>query len=521
MELDGRTLDGAVLEAEVCVVGAGPCGLTLARALSRSGVDVVLLESGGATHERRAQRLNEGRVTGDRYAGLRRTRRRQIGGTATTWNTAVGDELGAKYVPLDPVDLASGSGSAVRWPLGWPELERWYGVAQTVCGLGPFAYEAASYTGPTTQPLELGGSALATRVYLLGRAGVFTTELPETLRAEPRVQHCHLATLLRLVPDRDGNRVEEAVVGEHGGARFRVRAHSFVLATGGIENARILLHSAADERNGWLAAVASSTGRWFMEHPRDSGLILIAPETPVERTGFYVPHRAPSGQHVLGRLAVIEGVRASEGVANASITFLTHDGGRDTVRLRDTHRRLRLGSLRPTAVPGSSSRGGVYLLLLNLEQAPHAENRVVLGRRRDAFGRRRAELHWRWLPEDQAGLERLRSLVERELLSAGLGRVVATEHARPDPNAHHHAGTTRMSLDASSGVVDVDCRVHGTENLFVCGSSVFPTAGYANPTLTVVALSLRLAARLARSLARDPATVAVEPDAADGRRRGT
>ncbi|RPH63500.1 MAG: hypothetical protein EHM83_09980 [Burkholderiales bacterium] len=146
--------------------------------------------------------------------------------------------------------------------------------------------------------------------------------------------------------------------------------------------------------------------------------------------------------------------------------------------------------------PGRRTELGFVRLLVNLEQAPHPDNRVVLTGLRDRLGVPRAQVHWQWRADEQARLEQLRALLARELEGAGFGRVRQTAQAMPDPRAHHHAGTTRMHEDPRSGAVDRDCRVHGIENLFAAGASVFPTAGFANPTLTIVALALRLADRL-------------------------
>jgi choline dehydrogenase-like flavoprotein len=489
MELDGRTLDGRRLEAKVCVVGAGPCGLTLARSLDAAGIETILLETGGDTHERSAERLSRGAVRGDRYAGLERTRRRRIGGTATSWNTLVGGEPGAKYIPLDPSDLRAGPG----WPLQWPELVEWYGEAQALCRLGAFDYGTTAHAGPE-RPLNLGGGVLESRAYQLGQASVFTRDMPELLRTSPNVTLCHHATLLELHPDRGAERFAQAVVGAVDGTRFHVRADAFVLAGGAVENARILLLSAAGTGARLLSPVSDSIGRWFMEHPRDSSQVLLAGARFDEHSRFYAAHTVPSGTAILGRLAVTEEARRRERLPNASLTFLRHSP-RGRVPLRSGHPRLE--SIRPRAPEGVP-----YLLRLNLEQSPDLENRIVLGARRDSFGLRRPELNWRWGADDQKKLERLRRIVARELEAAELGRVVRTTQQTPDPNAHHHAGTTRMGADAVSSVVDAACLVHGTENLFAVGGSVFPSAGYANPTLTVVALTLRLADHLKRALPR-------------------
>jgi len=148
---------------------------------------------------------------------------------------------------------------------------------------------------------------------------------------------------------------------------------------------------------------------------------------------------------------------------------------------------------------GKPRRFAALELLLNLEQAPDPDNRVTLDAACDRFGLPKPALHWRWRALDQANLVRLRALVADELERHGLGRVEVAD-APPDPNAHHHMGTTRMHDDPRQGVVDADCRVHGTSNVYVAGSSVFTTVGYANPTLTIVALAIRLADHLLAAL---------------------
>lgn len=133
-----------------------------------------------------------------------------------------------------------------------------------------------------------------------------------------------------------------------------------------------------------------------------------------------------------------------------------------------------------------------FRLVVNLEQRPDPENKIGLSAHRDAFGLPRARLLWRWQNHEQVGLERQRESLAGWIAQSGLGRVVIRTGSPPDPNACHHAGTTRMSEDPRDGVVDPDGRVHELENLYVTGGSLFPSAGYANPTLTIVALALRL-----------------------------
>ena len=135
-----------------------------------------------------------------------------------------------------------------------------------------------------------------------------------------------------------------------------------------------------------------------------------------------------------------------------------------------------------------------FVILLNVEQLPHPDNRVTLSGRRDSLGVPLPALHWEWRAEDHARLARVRELVARNL--AGVGAATIDADALPDPNAHHHAGTTRMHDDPKCGVTDRNGRVHALDNLYAAGASTFPTAGFANPTLTIVAMALSLARQL-------------------------
>jgi choline dehydrogenase-like flavoprotein len=159
-------------------------------------------------------------------------------------------------------------------------------------------------------------------------------------------------------------------------------------------------------------------------------------------------------------------------------------------------RRLIGDTVRGAARQARRFRATTLPLLVDLEQRPHPENRVVLDGPAGAGTLPRARVQWRWTPGDEAHREALVARFVDAVEQAGWGTVHRNGGAPPDPNAHHQAGTTRMHADPEGGVVDPDLRVHGTRNLYVCGASVFPTSGALNPTLTALALTLRLADHL-------------------------
>src|SRR6185503_17470803 len=283
-------LPAALRSAEVCVVGAGPAGITAALALGSAGRAVVLLESGQLRASHPIQELNDGDHEGAPYDGLVRTRQRQVGGTANIWNVPVDGELGAKYVPLSPRDLAD-------WPIDWAELEPHYREAQTVCGLGPFEYGAEYWTREIGPPFRLDGTGLTSGVYQFGGARQFTHVLVERLTRTDTVTLVPSTTVVALDVDRRARRVRGVRAVSGNGDRLDVPARAVVLACGAVENARLLLLAglSGEERSPWL-------GQGFMEHARDFSLVLVpdAPEVFAD-AAFYDVHTTAGGLRVGGR----------------------------------------------------------------------------------------------------------------------------------------------------------------------------------------------------------------------------
>ena len=507
MQFDARKLPArTVLNADICIVGAGPAGITLAREFIGSKSTVLILESGGLNYDRRSQELNEGAVIGDPYAGLRQSRHRQVGGAVHLWNTRVNDEIGAKYVPLDACDFEPPDTGHAQWPFEYSELEPFYRRAQVVCGLGAYAYEGKDWLDEAHPLLPLNVDQLSTKVYQCGVGSFFTHIYPQEVVRSGNVSLCHHATIRGLKMRNNGRQAIEATITSRSGNQLCARAKIIILAAGAIENARLLLLSgdnASDgpgNRYGWV-------GRCFMEHPRDYALTLI-PRSPelFQQATFYDLHPARDGTIVVGRIALDSTIIRNAGLPNASVTLMPRAKNPPRCRLgvvsRFSSYLYRYIGSEPQSGYGWSRRQNLsqifdaFQLVINVEQRPNPENRVVLAQRRDRLGMPQVELFWHWGDEEQANLERLRKVIASALEASGLGQVEVSTGLRPNPNAHHHAGTTRMHADSRSGVVNADGCVHGTDNLYVTGASTLCRAGFANPTLTIVALALRLADHL-------------------------
>ena len=530
MILDARGLpEDAPLEADVCIAGAGAAGITLARELGAAGVRVLLLESGGLEPDPDTQQLYAGENAAQPYFPLIACRLRFLGGTTNHW---------AGYVrPLDPHDFAERPWiPASGWPFGADELAPWYERAAPLLELEEPRWDAAFWAEAAgLTPLPLAADVFETRVFLRSPPTRMGSAYRSELEQSDAVRVVLHANLVEIATREPGAEVASLGLATLEGRRLRAVARQYVLAAGGIENARLLLASRPAGHAQGVGNAHDLVGRYFMEHPHLISAFFL-PTDPAEEALFYRTQRTDAGRFE-GTLNLHPEVLRREKLHDVSITLVptarrdprlleaeTSAGITSLRALAQSARRRELPDdlsghlwrvlrdLDDVAVAGLARfredevPGAMHKVFFRTEQAPNPESRVTLADERDALGMPRARLAWRLGDGDLRTLRRGHELLAREVGRAGLGRVFLPPE---DPDrgwthdifsGNHHMGTTRMHADPRRGVVDPEGRVHGMVNLWIAGSSVFPCAGYANPTLTIVALALRLAARLRTAL---------------------
>ncbi|AFY34570.1 GMC oxidoreductase [Calothrix sp. PCC 7507] len=527
------------IETEVCIVGAGPAGITLAREFVSTNFRVCLLESGRIDFDQKTQSLYQGKSVENLFGTLDDSRRLQFGGTANCWKIRIGDnQIGVRYVPLDKIDFEKRDWLAYSgWPFDKSHLDPFYERAQVVCKLGDFVYDAEAWQNEHTPQLSFIDN-ITTGMFQFGPRAVFTHEYREKINHASNITTYLNANLVEIETDETAKKVTRLRVACLSGKEFWVCAKVFILATGGIENARLLLISNKLQKAG-LGNENDLVGRFFMDHPLvKCGKLIPSSSDIFQNTALYDLRRV-NNIPVMGKLGLTEETMRREQLLNISailfpipkpyqlqavnalktlLAFMHNSAVR-----KDSIKHIRnviagLDYILPAAygalikqepfLPSLAWGGWSYLRDIErrfsefevwhqTEQAPFPDNRVTLTTDRDRLGRQKVKLHWQWHDIDIDTIKRSQDMLKAEFARAGIGELqVERDGELPKlihPGTHHHMGTTRMHDDPLQGVVDRNCKLHNVSNLFIAGSSVFPTGGFANPTLTIVALAIRLA----------------------------
>ena len=546
--------DNEIIQVDICIVGTGPAGLTLASELSNLPIKVCLLESGDSLFKEDTQSLYAGEVDSRHYPHdeLLIGRCRQLGGSSNFWeiqvdeNAASQEILHVRHVIPDEIDFQAREEIPYSgWPFRRQDLMPYYERAHNICQVGPLDYSPHFWETPERKELDFGDDRAESRIFQFGLRSVFFDDYTKALSSVSNVDIYTNAHVVELVTSAAGKSIEKVKVAITADKGFWVSAKTVVLATGGMENARLLLMSRGVRAAG-IGNEHDLVGRFFMDHPGTRfGIFKPSSKAVFDSLGLYDLHRV-RGTALMAKFAFSEQVLREEKLNNFCVSLMPKVKGLETqavVYFRRFTQSIRKGTLSgetlaylKKSLPDFAdvvnytwsrlqrqeqpfygpSRGGwfdlpdrdtrffAFELGAQTEQTPNPSNRVTLGDQKDFLGNPCTKLHWSWNQSDLASIRRSQEIFRDVIAKSGLGEfqpqfeldmggtpfVVST---------HHHIGTTRMHVDPAQGVVDANCQVHGVANLFIAGSSIFPTGlGFANPTLTIVALATRLADHIKR-----------------------
>jgi choline dehydrogenase-like flavoprotein len=523
IDLDLAEARSESFRSQVCVVGAGVAGLVLAQSLSRQGIDVALLEAGGHALEERSQSLfANAQFAGVRHLGAHEGRFRIFGGSSTQW--------GGQILPMQAEHEES------SWPLPAATFEPFYAEAQRLLGVDTLPFEAEAFFAAA----DIGPPAVLAALPEIdvryskwapfARRNLATTIGQDLVASTNKTNgvvtlflHANVTEILLAA---NGGCTEAVLARNYAGTVFRFEAEHFVVAVGTIETSRLLLASRRVQPQG-IGNTWDQVGRYFHDH-----LSLVA-ASPVGKTRAQLLRwLAP---YIFGGTVHTPKLEASSALRqrfrlNGALAHLTvdepEDSGisvvREILQARQRGGALRMLLRRAPQLPASLFEAGrlawhakrqhrrfvsvraAISLRLNVEQEARPDSRITLSTDCDALGMPLAIVDWKISDAETSTLRRFAGYLREHLASFdsvemhwnedllnGSGELSGIE------DVFHAMGGTQMGLDPHTSVVDTDLTVHGIANLSVASASVFPTGGSPLPTLPLMALSLRLADRIA------------------------
>ena len=506
----------AVLHSDICIIGSGAAGFTIAREFAGSRHSVILLESGGRAFEDSSQELCRSEVIGLPHGGIHNGRARQVGGTTALW---AGQALPLFEIDFERREWIQHSG----WPIDRSTLLPFYTRAEEVMQIPHVTYDQDSWPNGQAPPPAYDSNRVVPKFSQFTAVPNFSDKYFSLLAAAANIRLITHASVLTLEAGPNADVVREARVAGIDGKTVGVRSRAFVVCCGGIESARLLLLSDSVEPNG-IGNRYDVVGRYFQDHPGVS--LRVKPRDP-KRFGVWYDSFRRQGIRYAVKIVASERLQRDRRTLHtgAEVYYPTVPGS----SLEAAKRLLsvlpqpsRYGELPdaigaiardPFRVIGAAYRHYVLRqpasigstephLGLGSEQAPNPDSRIKLGHTLDRFGMRRGVLDWRLTGLETHSIATLLEAIAAEwnrleIATCDLGNFAleGREHGAHGgySDAFHHMGTTRMGTERRSSVVGADCRVHGYDNLYVGSASVFPTGGFSNPTLTVIALCLRIA----------------------------
>lgn len=541
MYSDARLIgNDTTVKTDICIIGSGPAGITLASELLNSGLNTTILESGDDKHTQFGNDLNKGSLSGMLNQATDEVRARQVGGTANHWIVKMASNTGNgfRFVPLQAMDFDS-------WPVSKADIDPYYQKVHQLFKLGPFAYNDPDVWKADTDGPTLTNDGISSGIFSFCSTHYFTRQIPDLIKDSPTHTLYKNATVRELQVSPDGKQVIAAKVVTPEGKEFRVEAKQFILAAGGFGVPQLLLNSKSANHPNGLGNSQDVVGRYYIDHSLILHGYFQVESKLLEKLKFY-DMRDVNGVSVIGSIGLPETVKQQHNLQNLEAMLFPKPGVRDYNAFKSAQEFAWALQGKPMSLPlwkntwnvikglpylmhiayqkfakgmiimpGLATGGWSHLSTQELqrryqiieligmtEQKANPNNRVTLSDTLDPLGIPRIRVH---MEPDEADIPSILATEQRlvtGLQASGFGEFHSYNGQDGKQlnyytrTCHHLMGTARMGNDPATSVVDADCKLHGIDNCYIASSAVFPSGGYANPTMTILALSLRLADRL-------------------------
>ncbi len=502
MHKDATKLENhSVIEGDICIIGAGMAGIAMALDWAGTPYKIVLLEGGGFEVESKMQDLYRGKSIGQRYYPLQSQRLHYFGGTSGHW--------AGFCSPYDPIDFQKRDWVDYSgWPIQYSELLPYYEQARKIVEIDSSNFDFGYWKKKDSElvPLPLDEKILWNKMWQFSPPTRFGSRYKENILKAQNIFLYTYANVVSIETNETLSTVTQVHVKNLAGKEHTVKAKCFVMACCAIQNARMLLASNKQAPKG-LGNDHDLVGRFFMDHLEVMTSDLFMPFTrPINLFCPWVFSDPKVRAELAGTASLMPKEVASNKPANIDAF---PDDAKGTVHMWNEMNKLR--GKEDFGKPGDYERRE-FELFTRMEQSPNPDSRILLDNEKDALGVPRANLDWRLSPIEKKSIRLLQEIVGEQVGRSEIGRIRLKEWLRDENNntdwtptlggGWHNMGTTRMSDNPKNGVVDANCKVYGLSNLYMAGSSCFPTSGAANPTLTLLALVFRLSAFLKTNISK-------------------
>jgi hypothetical protein len=484
---------------DATIIGAGAAGILLAVQLTKAGKKVLLIESGHFSIDEEKQKQNEVEMAAKNLANAVWGRKRAIGGTTLAW--------GGQCLPFTSIDFlkrpwVENSG----WPIAFDIMEAYYKEATAFMGVDTLDYHSDIFSKAKIDDPGIDASLLDFHVSKWAREPNFQVLYKDFLQANVMV--VYNAQLQRIFRLEDGS-VDKIEIQNFNKDVFYTKIKILIIAAGGIETNRILLNNNAGNHSGWL-------GKCFMDHPCiEIGDVVTNDQYRLQK--HFNTHLWDKRKYSV-RLSLSKKIQEEKKILNCSAGIMfkpsadKFDPYAELVSFKKDFKLKRLLKVSGSSVNLIKSiwayiKHGFYYkvnadnkLVLMIEQEPITSSQIGLSIMNDAFGIPKAKISWNISYKTWETVLGVSGILKTEIERLGLGEVKLYEHIKPHnenwadtlSDVNHHMGGCRMSAAPEGGVVNENLQVWGIPNLFVCSCAVFPTASHSNPTLTMLALGMRL-----------------------------
>lgn len=527
MYLDFSQTDKSQFEADICIIGAGAAGFACAVSLLNSGLKVLVLEGGLKAVDPRAADLHQGDVVHHPHLGIHEARERIVGGTTTKWGGQACPFMQEDFEQRDYMNLSG-------WPISFKDLEPYYNQAEAILGTDPTVpFDFKPWRDCDIKEPDFCSETIDLFVTKWCKIPNFAQQHGSKIERSGTVTLLRNANVTELVPTPARDEVKALRIRSLDGKDGLVNA-SFVIAAGGaMETVRLFLNSKQFGENG-PGNSHDLVGRYFQDHCA----AVVGRITPASRKEFHSLFDPfyKNGYKYFPRIKLNPSYARKAKIlhASAQVAFCEEGGG-----LLEPAKRL-VGTLKKKQMPtfeliksfakptefasiaraawrwkvnnrGSSSTSGPVWLEIHSEQEPVYESVVKLSEKKDALGVPRICLHWEISKLTLTTIKQMANLVEQEFRNCGIGKVLlepwvngtSEKPLRWVTDTFHQAGGLRMATNEKEGVVDSLCKVFGICNLYVASSAVFPTSSFSNPTMTTIALAIRVCDSIKQSIKKD------------------